>query len=193
MGSIPDPTPYWNVNVAPELQTAECPDFLVTLTDKDRRIIGTPNDQYTVLTWPAVQKVIAGNRIDTFQRIPYELRRYRGFVWKIEREHGSILNFIMTQRLHWEEPLKPEGKPFECPGDIKILWNDWPYGIDEKIAHLVVWTKFELVDDPETGFLTPEASKGIDDFVHKTLSPRLEKDRVGDGDGGENDFAWFEC
>lgn len=25
-------------------------------------------------------------------------------------------------------------KPWKVESDVKILWNDWPYGIDEKIV-----------------------------------------------------------
>ena len=42
--------------------------------------------------------------------------------------------------------------------DIKIIYNDWPYGIDKSIVHLCVWTKFPLdVDEGDAnGDLTPE-------------------------------------
>jgi len=65
------------------------------------------------------------------------------------------------------------------PDDIKILYNDWPYGIDEKIVHLVVWTKFDLEDDPATDDLTPEARKEIDEYVNRTFCARLPSENVG--------------
>lgn len=56
--------------------------------------------------------------------------------------------------------------------DIKILPNDWPYGLDTRIKHLVIWTKFSLPSNPITstdpdGDLTPEARTAINDFVQK--------------------------
>jgi len=62
--------------------------------------------------------------------------------------------------------------------DIKILYNDWPYGVDEKIVHLVVWTKFDLEDDPTTDDLTPEARKEIDDYVDKTFCTNVKPENV---------------
>lgn len=53
--------------------------------------------------------------------------------------------------------------------DICILYNDWPYGIDADIIHLVVWTKFELADDPATGELTAEARNMIEQYVQRTF------------------------
>ena len=62
--------------------------------------------------------------------------------------------------------------------DIKILYNDWPYGIDEKIVHLVVWTKFDLEDDPATDDLTPKARQEIDQYVKETFCHRVPSDHV---------------
>lgn len=62
--------------------------------------------------------------------------------------------------------------------DVKILYNDWPYGIDEKIVHLVVWTKFELEEDPATGDLTTEARKSIDEYVDRTFCSVLGSEKV---------------
>ena len=61
---------------------------------------------------------------------------------------------------------------------MKILCNDWPYGIDEDIVHLVVWTKFALDDDPLTGDLTVDGRAQIDDYVRRTFSSRMPADSV---------------
>jgi hypothetical protein len=47
------------------------------------------------------------------------------------------MQFVVKERLGWEEPVVAKGRPFEMESDVKILWNDWPYGIDERIVHLV--------------------------------------------------------
>jgi hypothetical protein len=56
-----------------------------------------------------------------------------------------------------------------CIADLKILYNDWPYGIDSKIVHLVVWVKFELEEDSVTGDLTDQARAGIEAYVEQTF------------------------
>jgi hypothetical protein len=66
-----------------------------------------------------------------------------------------------------------------CQDDVKILFNDWPYGIDEKIVHLVVWTKFELEEDPATGDLTDETRTVMEDYVQRTFCTKLDPDQVG--------------
>lgn len=58
------------------------------------------------------------------------------------------------------------------------MHNDWPYGIEKDIVHLVVWTKFELEDDPVTDDLTPQARQEIDNYVKKTFCSRVPSEKV---------------
>jgi hypothetical protein len=96
----------------------------------------------------------------------------------IKKDYGSVMEFVLMKRLGWKVPIVADGRPFEKESDMRILWNDWPYGIDEKIAHLVVWTKFELEDDPVTDDLTIHARKQIDDFVDETFGNKVGKENV---------------
>jgi len=160
-------------------RTEECPEFLRNLSAKDKGIISTPDSEHRLNTWPEVQKLVQDNRLDLFQRVPSELRRYLEYMAHLRREHGAVMDFVLKHRLGWEMPLKPhDNGPFECQDDIKILWNDWPYGLDKKIVHLVVWTKFDLEEDPTTGDLTPKARAEIDEFVVKTFGSRVPSDHV---------------
>lgn len=178
MGSTPNSVPHWNVNVPESEWTDECPEFLANLNTKDLGIISTPDSEYHIETWPEVVQKCKDNRLDLFQRVPSDLRRYLAYNWKLKQEYGSVMNFVLSQRLGWTEPIVPRGRPFEFDEDIKVLWNDWPYGIDERIVHLVVWTKFDLEEDPTNGDLTDKARAEIDAFVDKFFSPHLAKDHV---------------
>lgn len=55
------------------------------------------------------------DRVDRFHRKPSELRRYRAFTYRLEKEYGSIMNFIVNERLQWES-MQPKGRPFENKG-----------------------------------------------------------------------------
>ncbi|KAF9732317.1 hypothetical protein PMIN06_002133 [Paraphaeosphaeria minitans] len=176
-----EPLPFWLVNVTRDQWPAECPDFLEELGDKDRRIIGTPDSEFKRLTWDEVKHLISIDRVDLFHRVPSELRRYRQFTHRLVKQYGSIMNFIVNERLQWKS-MSPRGRPFEYDEDVKILYNDWPYGIDDKTVHLVIWTKFELEDDPATGLSTPESHRQMDSYVQKTFGGRLKPEN----------FAWFK-
>ncbi|KAI1504360.1 hypothetical protein F5X99DRAFT_36936 [Biscogniauxia marginata] len=176
--------PYWQVNVPEAERTDECPEYLRGLSPKDEGIIGTPDAEYRPLTWAEVRQLVASNRLDLFRRWPTALRRYRQYTWQLARDHGSVMNFVLARRLGWAAPVEPTpgARPFEREDDLKILWNDWPYGIDERIVHLVVWTKFGLEEDPATTDLTDEARAEIDAYVRRTFGSRVP----------EGDYIWFK-
>lgn len=122
------------------------------------------------------------NRIDLLQRVPTDLRRYLKYLYDLKTAYGSVLTFVQHERLHWSSAHPSGNPPFTTPSDYRILFNDWPYGIDPDVAHLVVWTKFQLEDDPAADDLTPKARAEIEDFVYKTFCDveqgGLERDRV---------------
>ena len=124
----PEKTAFWNVNVPPSLQTTECPDFLkyAVTNDKDRRMLSTPDSEYKYQTWQQVQQMIHDNRLDLFLRAPSDLRRYRGYCDKLVRDYGSVMAFVMQERLKWED-LTPKGEPVCEPGmyAVKTAGERW--------------------------------------------------------------------
>lgn len=109
-------TPFWNVNVPSNLQTAECPDFLeyALENDKDRAILSTPDADYHRQTWPEIRQFILDNQLDRFQRIPSDLRRYREYNAKLIRKYDTVMKFVLQERLGWEDQ-KPKAAPFKDP------------------------------------------------------------------------------
>lgn len=181
MGSLAEAStlPFWQVNVPPEEREEKCPPYLLSAHGKDLEILGTPDSEYQRMTWPELQRHISQNRLDIFQRTPLELRRYFAFNYEIKMKYGSVMNFVLGEKLHWKHPIVADGKPFEKGSDLSVKRNDWPYGIDERISHLVVWTKFALEEDPEMGGdLTDRQRKEIDDYVEKTFRVQCGKDNV---------------
>ncbi|CEJ55901.1 hypothetical protein PMG11_02131 [Penicillium brasilianum] len=172
-GMTSENLPFWLVNVPRSQWTAECPAFLRDQPPKNVQCLATPDSHYQRQSWEEVQEITRTNRIDRFQRVPSELRKYLEYMAQIKAEYGSVMRFVVTERLCWgdgsAEDLRPRGGLFEFSEDIRILYNDWPYGVDTDIIHLVVWTKFALPDDPATGDLTAEAREAIDGYVRETF------------------------
>ena len=108
-----EPIPFWNVNVPVHLQTKECPDFLryAFTNEKDRRMLSTPDKDYRFVNWDGVVDIINRNRIDLFIRRPSDLRRYREYCDKLVSEYGSVMEFVMRERLQWRD-LEAKGEPF---------------------------------------------------------------------------------
>ncbi|MCJ1391832.1 hypothetical protein MMC18_004699 [Xylographa bjoerkii] len=168
--------PYWLVNVPREQWPTECPEFLVNANTKDQGILSTPDSEYSRQTWEEVQQIISTDI--TINRAPSDLRRYLAYTFKLKKEYGSVINFVQKERLQWTDLTPSSSVPFSEPADIKILYNDWPYGIDPKIVHLVIWTKFDLDDDPATDELTPKARKEIDDYVNETFCTKVPNKNI---------------
>ncbi|KAI9654733.1 MAG: hypothetical protein M1831_005320 [Alyxoria varia] len=186
-----DGIPFWNVNIPKEEWTDHCPDYLSQVDHYDQAQLAVKDDEYQAMSWQEVKVIVREtNRLELFKRYPSELRKYRVYVQKIKDEYGSVMNFILKQRLRWQD-LNPKGSPFQYKEDICILFNDWPYGVDRRISHLVVWTKFIFAEDPSTGDLTAKARKEIQDFVDATFHDQTKKDQVRfDGVSGSVEIFW---
>ncbi|KAE8154768.1 hypothetical protein BDV25DRAFT_81892 [Aspergillus avenaceus] len=189
-GRVPTPMsspsralPYWLVNVPRDQWPVECPRFLRHTSEKNKGVLATPDAQYKRQEWGLVKELVRTNRIDRFRRLPSDLRKYLEFKERIIHECGSVMRFVVKDRLRWgegkPEDLQPRGRPFEFDADdLKILYNDWPYGLEKDIVHLVVWTKFALEEDPATDDLTPHARRAIDHYVSHTFCARVPSEKV---------------
>ncbi|EFX01824.1 hypothetical protein CMQ_8290 [Grosmannia clavigera kw1407] len=180
MGSIE--IPYWQVNVPPEQCTVTCPDFLRGISARDVEIISTPSAACHTLSWDEARTIVAAGRLDQFQRSPTQLRSYLAYAWGLRQQYGSPVSYLLQERLRWRADEPAQGAaPFVCPSDVKVMCNDWPYGIDDRIVHLVVWTKFALEENPVTDKLADETRTAIDRYVNKTFG-ELPKDS----------YIWFK-
>ena len=50
--------PYWLVNVPRSQWTAQCPDFLLNASERDKKILSTPDNQSHRLSWEEVQRIV---------------------------------------------------------------------------------------------------------------------------------------
>lgn len=63
--------------------------------------------------------------------------------------------------------------------------NDWPYGFEEGIHHLLVWSKTPIPVDDEKGDVTPESRRLIEEFIEEFFVRPL-------GEGGKDQVQWFK-
>lgn len=188
MGSLSAPAtatslPYWQVNIPPQEREEECPDFLRNIDEKDIKLLSTLQSDYKLQTWEELASDISTNRLDVLQRTPLDRRRYLAFNHGIIQKYGSLLRFIREVRLQWPTPYFPSGyEKFsdECvrAGDVKVLPNDWPYGVEPGILHLVVWLKFELEEAGELGDLSAAERARIEEYVQRTFVERCGRENV---------------
>lgn len=56
------------------------------------------------------------NRLDDLKRVPSDLRRYIAWSHETKKEYGSILAFILKERLGWEDLTPKDPEPLKNPG-----------------------------------------------------------------------------
>jgi uncharacterized protein DUF3605 len=163
---------FWNFNIPVAERTATCPDFLVNACEKDKLNLSQWDVDFEDVSWEEARQLIESNNLHCLRRPPGMLRKYREFVHKVKRQYGSVQNFVIYELLNWPNPV-PKGAAFEHPEDIKITYNDWPYGFEPSITHLVLWTKFSLPVE-----LSKEDNHAISNFVSQVFENRVGKDNV---------------
>ncbi|ESZ92381.1 hypothetical protein SBOR_7236 [Sclerotinia borealis F-4128] len=185
MGSItPVPfLPYWQTNIPPSLRTRECPTYLQNLSHKDISILHTPDTLFQRLSWPLILQIIHSNRLDLFQRKPSDLRLYLEFCYNVKRQYGSVMRYILDVELQWDDSDKDSWSGENENGNenenvLRVRVNDWPYGVDEKIVHLVVWSKCAWEDDAETGDIRDDVKREIDRWVDRIFGERCGSENV---------------
>lgn len=103
-----------------------------------------------------------------------------------------MLSFVRQERLRWDNTVPSGDEPFSNPADFKILYNDWPYFIDQDITHLVVWTKFLINEDERTGEVTGEAKAMIEEFIMRTFCSSSNDPEEGAKRMDRDQITWFK-
>lgn len=100
---------------------------------------------------------------------------------------------MIAERLRWiplrrdEAPLQfafESSVPFQDHRDYAVLLNDWPYGVDHGIVHLIAWTKVPIPVSAESGDLAEESRRLVHDFVERFFVRHVE--------GGWGQVLWFK-
>ncbi|KIW88271.1 uncharacterized protein Z519_11382 [Cladophialophora bantiana CBS 173.52] len=174
---------WWNINVPKEQWTEECPPYLLGQSEKNIGILSRKDEDFKRYTWQQVEELVRTNNIHHFHRPSSQLRGYLAYTYHLKKTYGSVLSYIQQHRLGWPTITPSGDAPFSNPSDYKILYNDWPYFVEEGIKHLVVWTKFQIDEDEETGEVTREAERQIDEFIRRTFcegeaGKKMEREKI---------------
>ncbi|PHH76919.1 hypothetical protein CDD80_1093 [Ophiocordyceps camponoti-rufipedis] len=152
------------------------------LTAVDRELLSQKDDDFKPHSWTELESIIETNDLSALKRKPSDLSRYIKWTADMKKQYGSITAFILANRLPgtWgQPPLSPRSQiPLDDAADYKVLLNDWPYGLEAGISHLVVWSRTPIPTDPETGDVTSKSRALIQDFVDRRFVNSLGPGRV---------------
>ncbi|TVY20459.1 N-acetylglucosamine-induced protein 1 [Lachnellula arida] len=154
----------------------EQPPF--ALTEMDKWLLSISDDEFTPHSWDNLKHIIETNTLEELLRKPSSLRRYLSWSRNIKTQYGSTTAYLIQHRLPWGPPpfTYTSPIPFRCPSDYKILLNDWPYGVEDDITHIVVWSKTPIATN-EAGDVTEESRRVIEGFVGRVFAERVGKEK----------------
>lgn len=145
----------------------------------------------------------ANNQLEELKRLPSDLHKYLRWSFNTKKAYGSITNFVVQERLAWtpKDPDQPvsahsfthhSSVPFEDRRDYAILLNDWPYGFESDIKHILVWTRTPIAVDDDRGDVTPESKRIIEDFVERQFVSTLAKEAGISLEQARARVMWFK-
>ncbi|KAK3677087.1 hypothetical protein LTR78_003292 [Recurvomyces mirabilis] len=187
------------------------------LTAIDRQLLATKDSDYHRITWIDLKQIIAKNTLEDLKRLPSDLKRYLAWSHNIKAQYGSITTFVIRERLRWTPEPSPSPSstkpgtpsttdsgpplfahhspiPFADERDYAVLPNDWPYGFEPGITHLLVWTKTRIPVDEVRGDVTGESRQLVEEFVARFFvrDLRCKEDADGDGADARERVQWFK-
>ncbi|WYZ40051.1 hypothetical protein EsH8_IV_000392 [Colletotrichum jinshuiense] len=159
------------------------------LTDVDKWVLSQTDEEFKKHDWEELKKIIETNKLEVLKRKPSDLRRYMKWTAETKAEYGSMSQYLLANRLPklWgEPPFTPKSLvPFDNTSDYRVLVNDWPYGLDPGITHIVVWLRTIIPTDPGTGDMTPESRHVVQEFIDRYFVESL-------GEDGAGRVVWFK-
>ncbi|KPM36256.1 hypothetical protein AK830_g10310 [Neonectria ditissima] len=159
------------------------------LTEVDKWVLSQTDEEFHLHDWEELKAIIANNDLQVLKRKPSDLRRYMKWTSETKAQYGSMTQFLLDNRLPkvWGAPpfTPTSNTPFEDTSDYRVLINDWPYGLDPEIRHIVVWLRTGIPTDPETGDMTPESRALCAAFIKRYFADSLGPD------GGDR-VVWFK-
>ncbi|KAF1941791.1 hypothetical protein EJ02DRAFT_403694 [Clathrospora elynae] len=166
------------------------------LTAIDWAQLSLADADFTPHSWSNLHTLISSNRLEELKRWPSSLKAYLAWTAHVKQKFGSVMAYLLTQRLFWE-PIEDETGalrfhvrnvvPFADTSDFRILKNDWGYAFEPGVRHVVVWLKQRLPVD-ERGALSRDGRRMVEEFVGKEF-----RVKAGEGEGkGGSKVIWFK-
>ncbi|KAG5982168.1 hypothetical protein E4U55_002238 [Claviceps digitariae] len=158
------------------------------LTDTDKWVLSQTDQEFKKHDWQDLKHIIETNQLCVLKRSPSDLRRYMSWTAETNAQYGSTTQYLLANRLpsSWGQPpfTSESDIPFDKTSDYRVLLNDWPYGLERNITHLVVWTRTRIPIQDEEGDMTAESRALVGGFVRRYFADAL------DGYGGQR-VLWF--
>lgn len=170
----------------------ENPPFALTAIDWHQLTLSDAD--FTPHSWSNLHDLISSNQLDELKRWPSQLKAYLAWTAHVKQKYGSVMTYLLDQRLFWEPIADDTGAlsfnvrdvvPFASTEDYRILRNDWGYAFEPGIKHIVVWLKQRLPVD-EDGGLTESGRGIVNGFIEREF-----RRKAGEKESASK-IVWFK-
>lgn len=153
------------------------------------------------IPWNQLQEIVKSNELDFLGRSKEQETIYYAFKHNLKAKQYDLVTNLLIHSLQWvpndldprtdsQEAMKliayKDERPFADAEDVKIIWNDFPYYYAEPVAHVCVWVKFPMPEDPNSsiGDIDTQMKYTIERYIWGTFCDKLGIDR--------NDLVWWK-
>lgn len=112
---------------------------------------------HQVMDWQMIQRIVTTDDLTYLERHPDCEKEYMEWSKAIKQHYGGLEQYLAIERLGWDRDKLPTVNGTASPSDvmndaviddpsnIKVVFNDWPYGIPPGSKHYVVWCKHPII------------------------------------------------
>lgn len=141
--------------------------------------------------------MLESQRLELLARTPSDLAEYNRCKTVYKEKYGGTLQYVLRKKLGWipdvDDPsyfqddlstkLKPVSNTFlGDKHDVRILYNDFSYAVEDGIDHVVVWSKTPS-PKADDGYISNAAKALIEHYVVETFIKELGMKK--------EDILWF--
>lgn len=152
----------------------------IDCSDRDLEILSRDEVQYKPITWAEIHDIVATNSLIRLSRKPSDLRYYLQKKREFSANYGGTMVYILKEKLHWTLPIVASDAVYlKHASDVKVLLNDFPYGVEPNVMHFVVWLKVKIPEEAD-GVLSGAVKQRIAAYVKRTFQDYfgLKSDQV---------------
>ena len=130
-----------------------------------------------MLSWDQICGFIASGALERLHRTFQVTARYQEYRKQLSLENTTVADAILDRKLCWDRTelasLDPRTTPPLSSTQLyKLLKNDFPYDLDPRAHHLVLWSKIyiPLYPHPNSREMDPTVRDLIQSFLEANLA-----------------------
>lgn len=138
-------------------------------------------------TWTQIQYIVKSNKLELFARNEEQFHKYYQFKNDLSLQGITLTDYVLKEELEWKQSdirsqvaatpdqeystSQPQDLILYNDDDVKIIYNKFPYYLEDSVVHLCVWSKLTIPNDVNSpvGDISPLTKRIIERYLQKTF------------------------